>query len=69
MNVTILYRSSRPQASRRLPDRHFTPPRERVGMLQWNKFDSIVEQGRAHALQVLQALSPEALRAWRERAR
>jgi len=69
MNVTILYSSSRQQASRRLTDLHFNPPLERVGMLQWNKFDSIVEQGRAHALQVLQALSPEALRAWRERAR
>lgn len=69
MNVTILYSSSRQQLSRRLTDLHFNPPLERVGMLQWNKFDSIVAQGREHALQVLQALPPEALQAYRERPR
>jgi len=66
MNVTILYSSSRQNASRRLTDLHFNPPLERVGMLQWNKFDSIVALGREHALQVLQALPAEALRPFRE---
>lgn len=68
MNVTILYSSSRQHAARRLTDLHFNPPLERVGMLQWNKFDSIVEQGREHALQVLQALPPETLQAYRHAA-
>ncbi len=68
MNVTILYSSSRQHQSRRLTDLHFNPPLERVGMLQWNRFDSIVEQGRVHALQVLQALPPEALRPFRPTA-
>ncbi len=67
MNVTILYSSSRQQQSRRLTDLHFNPPLERVGMLQWNKFDGIVAQGREHALQVLQALPPEALQPYRQR--
>ena len=66
MNITILYSSSRQQQSRRLTDLHFNPPLERVGMLQWNKFDSIVEQGRAHALQLLQALPPQALHPYRQ---
>lgn len=65
MNVTILYSTSRQRQSRRLTDLHFNPPLERVGMLQWKKFDSIVAQGRAHALQVLQAMPAEALRAYR----
>ncbi len=65
MNVTILYSSSRQLQSRRLVDLHFNPPLERVGMLQWNRFDSIVAQGREHALQVLQALPPEALQPYR----
>lgn len=68
MNVTILYSSSRQRQSRRLTDLHFNPPLERVGMLQWNKFDSIVEQGRDHAQQVLQALPPEALLPYRQPA-
>lgn len=68
MNVSILYSSSRQQASRRLTDLHFNPPLERVGMLQWSKFESIVTQGREHAQQVLQALQPEALQAWRDTA-
>ena len=59
MNVTILYSTSRQRESQKLTDLYFNPPLERVGMLQWEKFDSIVEQGHAHGLQVLDALAPE----------
>jgi len=65
MNVTILYSTSRQRQSRRLTDLHFNPPLERVGMLQWDKFDSIVQQGRDHALQVLDAMPAGALQAYR----
>ena len=34
------------------------PPLDRVGMLQWNRFDHIVEQGYAHASQVLSEPAP-----------
>ncbi|MDO9073075.1 MAG: cyclic nucleotide-binding and patatin-like phospholipase domain-containing protein [Rubrivivax sp.] len=69
MNVTILYSSSRQQQSRRLTDLYFNPPLHRVGMLQWERFDSIVRQGRAHAVEVLDAMAPEALAPFRGPAR
>jgi NTE family protein len=53
LNVTILYSVSRQRRSRALCDVYFNPPLERVGMLQWNRFDTIVEQGHAHARELL----------------
>ncbi len=67
MNVTILYSSSRQQQSRKLTDLYFNPPMERVGMLQWDRFDSIVKQGLEHATEVLDALPPEALKPYTDR--
>ena len=61
MNVTILYSSSRQQQARKLTDLYFNPPLERVGMLQWDRFDQIVQQGQAHANEVLAAMSAQAL--------
>lgn len=61
MNVTILYSSSRRLAMRRLTDLCFVPPLERVGMLQWDKFETIVRQGHAHAAELLDGLPPERL--------
>jgi len=65
LNVTILYSSSRQRQSRRLTDLHFNPPLERVGMLQWSRFDDIVAQGEAHAVQLLDALDDKVLQAYR----
>ena len=59
MNVTIPYSNSRQLPAQKLTDLHFSPPLERVGMLQWNQFDSIVEQGQAHAASVLDGLPAE----------
>lgn len=53
MNVTILYSTSRQREVRKLTDVYMNPPLQRVGMLQWNRFDQIVEQGYAHACEVL----------------
>ena len=53
MNVNILYSSSRQPVSKKMTDLYFNPPLVRVGMLEWKKFDRIVEQGYAHAIQVL----------------
>ena len=57
MNVTILYSKSRQIESKKLTDLYFNPPLLRVGMLEWKKFDSIVNQGHAHGREVLSALS------------
>lgn len=56
MNVTILYSSSRQHQARDRTDLYFNPPLERVGMLQWKRFDDIVAQGHAHGQSVLAAL-------------
>ena len=53
MNVTILYSMSRQRSARRLTDLYFNPPLDRVGMLQWERFEQIVAQGHSHALEVL----------------
>ncbi len=55
MNVTVLVSTSRQRQAERQTDLYFNPPLERVGMLQWQRFDSIVAKGREHAEQVLAA--------------
>jgi len=54
--------TSRQRESQRLTDLYFNPPLERVGMLQWDKFDSIVAQGHAHGVEVLSALGEAELK-------
>ncbi len=54
LNVTILYSMSRQSQARRMTDVYFNPPLDRVGLLEWDKFDDIVLQGHAHAVEVLQ---------------
>ncbi len=58
MNVTVLYSTSRQHRARKLTDLYFNPPLDRVGMLEWNKFDQIVQQGHAYGTEVLDG--PEA---------
>jgi NTE family protein len=59
MNVTILYSSSRQRENRKLTDLYFNPPLERVGMLDWHKFDSIVDQAYRHAVGELDAVAAD----------
>ena len=61
MNVQILYSISRQEGKRKLTDFYFNPPLERVGMLQWDRFDDIVMQGHAHAKEILDGLGPSDL--------
>src|SRR3989344_3139306 len=56
MQVTILYSMSRQRQSQQLTDLSFNPPMDRVGMLQWNRFEQIGQQGYAHGIQVLDGL-------------
>lgn len=58
MNVTVLYSTSRQRSAQKLTDLYFNPPLERVGMLEWNKFDQIVQQGHAHGTEMLDKLDP-----------
>ncbi|WP_394788335.1 patatin-like phospholipase family protein [Rhodoferax sp.] len=53
MTVTILYSMSRQRSAQQLCDLYFNPPLTRVGMLQWRRFENIVQRGYAHAVQVL----------------
>jgi NTE family protein len=61
MNVQILYSSSRQTHARKLTDVYFNPPLERVGMMEWTKFDDILQQGHAHAVAILDAMGAAAL--------
>jgi NTE family protein len=65
MNVTILYSTSRQRQAERLTDLYFNPPLERVGMLQWARFDDIVAQGHAHGVEALGAMSEDELALYR----
>jgi NTE family protein len=58
MNVTVLYSVSRQRQARKLTDIYMNPPLDRVGMLQWKRFEHIVAQGYAHACEVLDAPAP-----------
>ncbi len=62
MNITILYSTSRRGRAQQLTDLYFNPPMDRVGMLEWKKFDEIVEQGHNHGIEVLDKLPEDDLR-------
>ena len=69
MNVTILYSTSRQREAQKITDLYFNPPLERVGMLQWEKFDNIVEQGHTHGVDILSGLSDAEIRPFVPQAR
>jgi NTE family protein len=56
--VTVLYSMPRQRHARALTDLYFNPPLDRVGLLDWKRFDQIVQQGCAHAREVLAAHEP-----------
>jgi NTE family protein len=53
INTTILYSMSRQKQAKALTDLYFNPPLDRIGMLDWSKFDAVVQQGYVHAMAVL----------------
>jgi NTE family protein len=55
INTTVLYSASRQKEAKALTDLYFNPPLDRVGMLDWSKFDLVVEQGYRHAMETLRA--------------
>jgi len=56
MNVQILYSASRQSQARKLTDVYLNPPLERLGLMQWDKFEEIVQQGYAHAVATLDTI-------------
>ncbi len=58
MTVTGLYSASRNTQSRALCDLYLHPALDRVGMLQWQRADQIVERGYRHAEQVMAKADP-----------
>jgi NTE family protein len=56
MNVTILYSVSRQRQAQKLTQLYLNPPLERVGLLEWGKFEQIVQQGYEYAKGVLSRL-------------
>lgn len=53
MTVMVLYSISRSRRSRGLTHLYFNPPLDRVGLLQWHRFDRIVQRGYEHGMSVL----------------
>lgn len=53
MNATVLVSQSRREQARALTDLYFNPPLERVGMLDWGRFEQVLQQGYEHAREVL----------------
>lgn len=53
LNVTILYSQSRQAQARKGCDVYLNPPMDRVGLLQWDRFESITQQGYDHGREVL----------------
>ncbi len=61
LNITILYSTSRQREVQRLADLYLNPPLNRVGLLQWSRFDEIVQQGYDYAAAAVDEL-PEGQR-------
>jgi NTE family protein len=59
MNITILYSASRQSEAKAQTDVYFNPPLQKIGLLQWSRFDEILRQGEQHANEVLDALAQQ----------
>jgi NTE family protein len=57
VSSTMLVSQSRQREARQRADLCFTPPMKGIGMLDWRKFDAIVDRGYWHAKGVLADLS------------
>jgi NTE family protein len=58
INSTVLYSMSRQQEARAATNLYFNPQLERVGMLDWKRFDEVVRLGYEHAREVLEQARP-----------
>ncbi len=65
LNTSLMSSYARHKKSMALADLHFSPQVYKYGMLEWSKFDQILELGYAHAMEQLEQLSEEDLAAYR----
>lgn len=54
LNTSMMYSYSRQQESQSLVDLHFAPGVAKFGMLEWSRFDRIVDAGYRHAVAQLE---------------
>jgi NTE family protein len=65
LNTSLMASYARHQQSLALTDLNFTPEVYKFDMLDWSKFDKIVEVGYAHAMEQLEQLGEEGIAAFR----
>lgn len=65
LNTSLMASYARHQQSLALVDLQFDPIGYKFGMLEWSKFDQIVEVGYAHAMEQLEQLGEEGIAAYR----
>ncbi len=65
LNTSLMASYARHQQSLALVDLQFDPIVHKFGMLEWSKFDQIVEVGYAHAMEQLEQLGEEGIAAYR----
>lgn len=65
LNTSLMASYARHQQSLALVDLQFDPIVYKFGMLEWSKFDQIVEVGYAHAMEQLGQLGEEGIAAYR----
>ncbi|MCM2255523.1 MAG: patatin-like phospholipase family protein [Vicinamibacteria bacterium] len=63
---TILYSNSRRKQTKQYTDLYFNPEMGRVGLLEWSRFESIVELGYLHAKELLGRMSEAELAPYRD---
>lgn len=66
LNTSLMHSYARQQESHAFVDLHFAPGVGDFGMLDWARFDRIVEVGYRHGLQQLEKLGAQGLAPWRE---
>lgn len=65
LNTSLMASYARHQQSLALVDLQFAPVVYRFGMLDWSKFDQIIEVGYAHAMEQLEQLGEEGIASYR----
>ena len=59
LSSSMMYSNARQKESKALVDLYFSPPVHQYGMLEWNKFDRIVQAGYEHACEELSSAMAE----------
>jgi len=66
LDTSLIYSYARQQQSQALVDLHFTPGVSMFGLLDWSKFDRIVEVGYRHGVEQLEKFGDAAIASYRQ---